>query len=117
VLPDIVLGDKSVVFLLTYESFDVFLQRSMADWRLSLPFSYAVVYLVVLPVHFLLGRFGYSGVATRVLTMALLSGLAAIFILRLDGWGAGVIVVAGALVSMLFHLSIAKWSARWGIGQ
>ncbi len=113
VLPDIVAGDKSVIFLLTYEPPTAFLRRALTDWWSSLPFSYALVFLVILPMHILFDRFGLTGVIPRLLSMALVSGLVAVFLIRLDGWSAGVVVVGGVVLSMLFHFSVYTWRRLW----
>jgi hypothetical protein len=115
VLPDIVVGDRSMIFLLTYEPKPTFLQRILADWRAALPASYAVVFLLVLPLHLLLDRFALTGVIPRIASIALVSGMLSFFILRLDGWSTAAMVVCGVLVSSLFHAGVLAWRKLQGV--
>lgn len=115
VLPDIVMGDRSMIFLLTYEAKTTLLQRIPADWRAALPASYALVLLIILPIHMLLDRFALTGIIPRVVSLALVSGAVSFYILRLDGWGTAAMLVCGVLLASLFHVAVLAWRKLQGI--
>ena len=113
-LADIFAGERSVIFLLTYETKTAFLRRVLADWWVALPGSYAVVLLMILPLHMLLDRLALTGVVPRLLSVALVGGVVASLILRLDAWGTAAMVVGGVLLASLFHMGVLTWRKLQG---
>lgn len=106
VLSNVLVGDRSFIFSLTYDSLGKLRMIILTDWYASLPVSYVIVVLMLFPMHLALQRLRFSSGAVLLLLASLGGWLFSYLIGDQDIWGRAVFIFCGATLAGLLHVSM-----------